>query len=183
MNTTLFLQVFYPVEKSCADKLPWFPSSVGRFRRSLAPATRESVRAPFGLTQVLQLSWHGLLLSLSLSLFVVHTSCLLLAAVVTTDQPTFSVSAWIVPLCVREPTCASFFPRPGCSSHLPPRKRTQNLAQTGVRMACSGRLFPRKLVGRASLLPSLPPCRLAGRLTNLTPFRRGGSRWAWWARA
>lgn len=45
-------QVFYPVEKSRVAKLPWFPSSSKRFRRSLAPAIGEAQRAPFGLTQV-----------------------------------------------------------------------------------------------------------------------------------
>ncbi|CAM9163702.1 unnamed protein product [Pylaiella littoralis] len=48
----LMVQVFYPVEKSCVAKLPWFPSSIRRFRRSLAPATGEAQRAPFGLTQM-----------------------------------------------------------------------------------------------------------------------------------
>lgn len=33
-------------------KLPWFPSSIKQFRRSLCPATREASRWPFGLTQV-----------------------------------------------------------------------------------------------------------------------------------
>lgn len=45
-------QVFYPVDKSCVEKLPWFPSSIEHFRRSLAPATGEARRTPFGLTLV-----------------------------------------------------------------------------------------------------------------------------------
>lgn len=45
-------QVFYPVEKSCVAKLPWFPSTLGRFRKSLAPAWGGARRVPFGLTQV-----------------------------------------------------------------------------------------------------------------------------------
>ncbi|CAM9231779.1 unnamed protein product [Ectocarpus sp. 13 AM-2016] len=48
----LMAQVFYPVEKSCLAKLPWFPSSIKRFRRSLCPATGEANRWPFGLTQM-----------------------------------------------------------------------------------------------------------------------------------
>lgn len=45
-------QVFYPVEKSCVEKLPWFPSSIEHFRRSLVPAIAEARRAPFTLTLV-----------------------------------------------------------------------------------------------------------------------------------
>ncbi|CAB1111999.1 unnamed protein product [Ectocarpus sp. CCAP 1310/34] len=48
----LMAQVFYPVERSCVAKLPWFPSSIKRFRRSLCPATGEANRWPFGLTQM-----------------------------------------------------------------------------------------------------------------------------------
>ncbi|CAM9464950.1 unnamed protein product [Hapterophycus canaliculatus] len=48
----LMALVFYPVEKSCVARLPWFPSTVARFRRSLSPITAEAGRAPFGLTQM-----------------------------------------------------------------------------------------------------------------------------------
>ncbi|CAM9150551.1 unnamed protein product [Scytosiphon promiscuus] len=48
----LMAQVFYPVEKSRVAKLPWFPSRIARFRRSLSPATAEAARTPFGLTQM-----------------------------------------------------------------------------------------------------------------------------------
>eukprot|EP00904_Undaria_pinnatifida_P013309 jgi/Undpi1/9108/HiC_scaffold_26.g11566.m1 len=44
-------QVFYPVEKTCTAKLPWFPSTIKRFRRSLVPAWGDAKRLPFGLTQ------------------------------------------------------------------------------------------------------------------------------------
>eukprot|EP00903_Cladosiphon_okamuranus_P017572 g16185.t1 len=46
----LMAQVFYPVEKSCVDKLPWFPSSIEHFRRSLSPAIGEARRSPFSLS-------------------------------------------------------------------------------------------------------------------------------------
>ncbi|CAM9457447.1 unnamed protein product [Ascophyllum nodosum] len=47
----LMVQVFYPVEESCIRKLPWFPSTIDRFRKSLVPGWGGARRLPFGLTQ------------------------------------------------------------------------------------------------------------------------------------